>query len=154
MPATGRNGTRRPAGKAWTCPKCERTFGRTGQSHECAPAMPLEEYFSTGPAHERPIYDVVVAHLRSLGPIEVEPVSIGLFFKVEGRKVAELRSMTKWFALGMSLPERPSLHRTMRRKPQEYQGRWYVVANLTEPADFDDTLAELLTTVYLTAFGR
>src|SRR5947208_14545401 len=42
--------------KVWTCPACGRQFGRNKQSHECAPAMSLEEYFSTGPPHERPVF--------------------------------------------------------------------------------------------------
>jgi hypothetical protein len=32
----------------WICPECKRRFGRRHQGHECAPAMTLEEYFSTG----------------------------------------------------------------------------------------------------------
>ena len=42
---------------AWVCPRCQRRFGRAGQSYECAPAMSLEAYFATGPAHERPVFD-------------------------------------------------------------------------------------------------
>ncbi|MCY7297879.1 MAG: hypothetical protein LH616_01540 [Ilumatobacteraceae bacterium] len=29
-------------------------FSRTRQSHDCAPGLGLDEYFATGPAHERP----------------------------------------------------------------------------------------------------
>ena len=42
----------------WTCPECGRQFGRTNQAHECAPALSIEEYFSTGPEWERPIFEV------------------------------------------------------------------------------------------------
>src|SRR4051812_576471 len=34
----------------WTCPSCQRQFARSRQGHDCAPAMTLEEYFSTGPS--------------------------------------------------------------------------------------------------------
>lgn len=47
----------------WTCPSCERSFGRRNQSHECAPALTVEEYFATGPEFERPIFEVVREHL-------------------------------------------------------------------------------------------
>src|SRR3981189_1028031 len=87
---------------AWTCPDCGRQFGRSKQSHECAPAMSLDEYFSTGPAHERPVFDAVMDHLDSLGPVHVEPVSVGIFLK-QPRKFAELRPMQKWVALSFSL---------------------------------------------------
>ena len=33
--------------RAWTCPDCGRLFGRTRQSHDCTPAMTLDEYFAT-----------------------------------------------------------------------------------------------------------
>ena len=64
---------------SWTCPQCKRQFARTRQGHECAPAMTLEEYFSTGPTFERPMFDSVVAHLRTLGEPFLEPVSVGVF---------------------------------------------------------------------------
>ena len=51
---------------AWECPECGRTFARVRQGHECAPAMSLEEYFATGPARERPIYEAVVAEFAWL----------------------------------------------------------------------------------------
>ena len=76
----------------WTCPKCRRGFGRAGQSHECQPAMTLDEYFSTGPERERPIFDAVMAHLGTLGEVHVEPVSVGIFIKKSGSFI-ELRPM-------------------------------------------------------------
>ena len=44
----------------WNCPQCQRRFRRTWQSHECAPAMSLDEYFSTGPQHERPVFELII----------------------------------------------------------------------------------------------
>jgi hypothetical protein len=63
----------------WTCPDCARSFGRGNQSHQFAPALTVEEYFATGPEFERPIFEVVRAHLESLGPVVVEPVQVGVF---------------------------------------------------------------------------
>ena len=51
--------------------------------------MTLKEYFSTGPAMEKPIFDAVFAHLETIGPVHVEPVSVGIFFK-NPRKFAQL----------------------------------------------------------------
>ncbi|HUV18289.1 MAG TPA: hypothetical protein VMW33_07395 [Ilumatobacteraceae bacterium] len=57
----------------WICPRCDRLFGRSGQSHDCAPGLSLEEYFETGPAHERPIFDVVMGHVANVRtPEEVD----------------------------------------------------------------------------------
>ena len=71
--------------------------------------MTVAEYFSTGLAFEKPIFDIVLAHLETLGPVHVEPVSVGIFFK-QPRKFAQLRTMTKWVALVVLArpPRRPS----------------------------------------------
>jgi hypothetical protein len=134
---------------AWSCPKCGRQFGRRGQSHECAPAMSLEEYFSTGPAHERPVFDAVMAHMRQVGPVHVEPVSVGIFLKRSGT-FAELRPMRKWVAVSFTLP-RPVKHKSIRRKVVHYNGRYFHVANVAGPEDLDNDLLGLLTESYLSS---
>ena len=111
--------------------------------------MSIEEYFATGPAHERPIFDAVMHHLDALGPVHVEPVSVGIFFKRVG-KFAELRPMQRWVALSFSL-SRPVQHPTIHRKVEQWHGRYFHVANLATPDDFDEELAGWLAEAYLTA---
>jgi hypothetical protein len=111
--------------------------------------MSLEEYFSTGPAHERPVYEAVMAHLREVGPVHVEPVSVGIFLK-RARTFAELRPMRKWVALSFSLP-RPARHKLIKRKVTHYNGRYYHVANVAGREDLDNDLLALLTEAYLTS---
>jgi hypothetical protein len=132
--------------RAWTCPDCGRRFGRARQSHDCAPAMTLDEYFATGPPHERPVFDAVMRHLERVGPVYVEPVSVGIFLK-NPRKFAELRPLQRWTALSFSL-RRPARHRTIVRKVVRYGERYFHVANVAEPADFDGDLRDLLTEAY------
>ena len=131
----------------WTCPQCQRRFRRAGQSHECAPAMSLEEYFSTGPAHERPIFEAVMRHLDTVGPVHVEPVSVGIFLK-RAQTFAELRPKDRWVALSFSLPRRVE-HERIIRKVVAYHGRYYHVANLRRPEDLDDRLRSWLSEAYL-----
>jgi len=133
----------------WTCPDCGRKFGRNRQSHECAPAMSVEEYFSTGPAHERPVFEAVMAHLDGLGDVHVEPVSVGIFLK-HGRRFAELRPMQEWVALSFSLRRRVS-HPLILRKPIAYHGRQWHTANVRTPDDVDDDIRAWLTEAYLDA---
>jgi hypothetical protein len=132
---------------AWTCPECRRRFARKGQSHECAPAMTLDEYFSTGPERERPIFEAVLAHLETVGPVHVEPVSVGIFLK-RAQTFAELRPMRDWEALSFFLPRRVH-HPLIKRKVNEYHGRYYHVANLRTADDLDDDLRDWLTEAYL-----
>ena len=130
----------------WTCPDCGRQFGRRRQGHECAPALSLEEYFATGPPHERPVFDAVSAHLGRLGDVYVEPVSVGIFFKVR-TTFAQLRPMTRWVALMVALPRKISDPR-MARKPIEAGDRWFHTINLHGPDDVDHVVESWLTEAY------
>ena len=130
----------------WVCPECGRLFGRSGQSHDCAPGLSLEEYFETGPAHERPIFDAVMAHVETLGPVHADIVSVGIFLK-NPRKFAELRPKDRWVAISFSLRRRAT-HSTITRKVNEYGNRYWHVANVRLPAEVDDALLELLTEAY------
>jgi hypothetical protein len=128
----------------WTCPDCLRQFARSGQGHECAPAMTLDEYFGTGPSFERPVFDAVMAHLRTLGDPFLEPVSVGVFVKRSGVTVIQLRPMTKWVALCLFLP-RTVLDRRISRKPIDSGRAVYHVVNLRGPDDVDDIVREWIT---------
>jgi len=111
--------------------------------------MSLEEYFSTGPARERPIFEAVMAHLDTLGPVHVEPVSVGIFLK-RAQSFAQLRPMTRWVALSFSLP-RTVAHPRMTRTPVAHGALWFHVVNLSGPDDLDDRVRGWLTEAYLDA---
>jgi hypothetical protein len=109
--------------------------------------MTLAEYFATGPAHERPVFDEVMEHLDSVGPVHVEPVSVGIFLK-RARTFAQLRPMQRWVALSFSLP-RVVHHPRISRKPISHGGRYYHVVNVRSPDDLDDDIRGWLTEAYL-----
>ena len=111
--------------------------------------MPLEDYLASGPPHERAVVEAVVAHLESLGPLHVEPVSVGVLLK-RSQTFAQLRPMQRWEALSFSLL-RPVHHRLIIRKVVAYDGRHHHVANLRSAADLDDHLRAYLTEAYLDA---
>ena len=130
----------------WECPDCHRRFGRRGQSHECAPAMTLDDYFGTGPARERPIFDKVIADLETLGDVHVEPVSVGIFLK-RSRGFAQLRPKVNWIELSFGLGRRvehPKITRIMRAS----NVRTYHCVRLREPSDVDADVRDWLTEAY------
>jgi hypothetical protein len=145
----------RPPGKyraamaGWTCPSCGRRFARRAQSHECAPAMTVEEYFATGPDFERPVFEAVMARLEPLGRVYVEPVSVGIFLKRAG-SFAELRPLTRWVALYLFLPSLPEHPRITRRIPMSGERTCHVI-RLYGAEDVDDLVAEWLELAYLAA---
>jgi hypothetical protein len=111
--------------------------------------MSLDEYFSTGPERERPIFQAVMRHLDTVGPVHVEPVSVGIFLK-RARSFVQLRPMRQWVAMSFTL-SRPVHHPSITKKVQPYHGRYYHVANLRGPDDLDDALRGYLTEAYLSA---
>jgi uncharacterized protein DUF5655 len=113
--------------------------------------MSLDEYFATGPERERPIFEAVLEHLESVGPVHVEPVSVGIFLK-KARTFAELRPMTKWVALGFPLSTVVDDSRIARRVKISGNRTWYVV-NLRTPADVDEQVRSWLTEAYLSSPG-
>jgi hypothetical protein len=116
------------------------------QPHECAPALSLDEYFATGPDWERPIFEAVLRHVEMLGPITVEPVSVGIFLKSNGSWV-ELRPKTKWVTMSFPLSRRLSSIR-IARKPIASGAKIFHFVNLTSPAEIDDELRGWLTESY------
>ncbi len=94
--------------ESWTCPECGRLFARRRQSHDCAPGLTMDEYFATGPEHERAVFDAVMDHARTLGPVHADFVAVGVFLK-NPKKFADLRPRSQWVALGFSLERRPRI---------------------------------------------
>ena len=132
---------------AWICPECERQFGARNQSHQCVPAMSEAEYFSSGAAFERPIYSAVHAHLASVGPLRVEFLTVGVFFK-RARTFAELRPMRKQVRLSVLLSRRMDSPRFAKTWHGSGQRSAYFI-DLRSPADVDAEVRDWLTEAYL-----
>lgn len=134
----------------WTCPDCQRSFGRTRQGHMCAPGLTLDEFFETAHERERPIFEAVRRHLESIGDVYIEAVQVGIFFK-NGPVIAQLRPKKKWVALSFYLPVKLD-HARLSRKviPAGGQGgRWYHVVNIADVAEVDEQIDDWLTESYL-----
>ena len=131
----------------WTCGACGRSFGRKGQGHECAPAMTFDEYFATEPPWEREVFEAVRDHLEALGPVHIEPVSVGILFK-KARTFVELRPMARWESVSFLLPRRLRHDRITRTIPMPHGGCYHAI-RATRAADIDDQVREWLTESYL-----
>ena len=108
--------------------------------------MSLDDYFTTGPTHERPVFDAVMAGLRGVGPIHVEPVSVGIFLK-RSRTFAELRPMTRWVAVSFALERTVTSSRIARKVIDTGRTKYHVV-NVRSADEVDDQLIEWLTEAY------
>ena len=105
--------------------------------------MAIEEYFATGPAFERPVFDAVLEVLHGCDPaLWFEPVSVGIFFKRRTTFV-QLRTMTKWVAVGFSLPVELRSPR-LSRKVVHHGQRYFHVVNVSDASQIDEELASWL----------
>lgn len=114
--------------------------------------MSLEEYFSTGPPFERPVFEAVMAVIDDLGDAFLEPVSVGIFVKRDGVMVLELRPMTKWVALSFFLPDQLR-HSRLSRKPVRSGRRVWHTVNVRDPAEVDDLIVSWITEAWHAAAG-
>jgi Domain of unknown function (DUF5655) len=133
----------------WTCPVCEREFGRTHQAHVCLPGCTVEECFAGRPPAYRDMYDAVVAHVRTLGPVHADAVSVGVFLK-RGRTLVEIRPMARSLNLYIVLPRAvhdARIARTLRASAE----RFAHLVKLTDPRDVDEQVRDWLSEAYLAA---
>jgi hypothetical protein len=132
----------------WTCPECGRWFGQR-QAHVCAPAVSVDAWFEGRPPELRRIYDAVARHVRKLGEVHIEAVSIGFLIKRK-RTIAELRPRRVGFGLSFVLRREVSDERITRRLPMS-GGQVYHVVPLARPAEVDAQVRGWLTEAYALA---
>jgi hypothetical protein len=130
----------------WTCPACDREFGRAHQSHVCVPGCTVDECFEPWPPAWREIYDVLFAHLETLGPVHADAVRVGVFLKSD-RKLAEVRPKARSLSLELVLP-RAVDHPRISRRIRGSGGQTVHVIKLTSVTGVDDQLTGWLTEAY------
>lgn len=130
----------------WTCPQCDREFGRTGQGHTCVPGITVETLLARHPGWVTEVYAAVRARLEPLGPFHEDAVDVGVFLKSD-RSFAELRPLVRSARLWLYLPYPVEDPRVVRALPLGAERHAIVVA-LTEPAQVDDQVGEWLTQAY------
>lgn len=64
----------------WTCPGCDREFGRERQSHVRVPGRSVDDCFAGRAAGQREAVDALMAHVAALGPVHVDAVRVGMFY--------------------------------------------------------------------------
>ena len=66
----------------WSCPSCGRSFKRKGQQHSCALVSEESLFEKKGAVELRPLYEKLVAAIKSIGHFSTEPIAPNtIFFK-------------------------------------------------------------------------
>jgi len=131
----------------WTCPACNRSFGRKGQQHFCAPAMPVASYLDRQPSEYRGVYSAVLAHLSDLGPLEIEAVNVGVLVK-RSRTFVELRPRRGGVRISLKLTRRIDSPRVARTVRMPRSNTIVEFIDLSSPEEVDSELRSWLTESY------
>jgi hypothetical protein len=135
----------------WICPHCDREFQRENQAHTCVPGCTVDQCFDRRPPVQRAIYDAIVAHLATLGPLHLDAVSVGVFLKSD-RKIAEVRPRSKSVSLALIMPRTLRHARVVRTVRSSFDRRVHFFS-LVAVDDVDDDLRDWLTEAYDMATG-
>lgn len=122
----------------WTCPSCDREFGRVNTPHTCVPGTTVDSVFAGRPSYMRSLYDEILARLRESGPVHEDAVTVGVFLKA-GRKIAEVRPMARSLRVWLLLPREVPGRRAVRASADF----WALDLRFTEEGLDDEVLALL-----------
>jgi hypothetical protein len=135
----------------WTCPRCDREFGRAHQSHTCLPGCTVDATFAGRPPGMRAVYDAIIDHLESLGTVHEDAVSVGVFLKRD-RKLAEVRPRSRDVSLALFLPG-PRADPRFTRVLGHNSPRVVHFLALRDAAEVDEQVRGWLTEAFLHASG-
>lgn len=130
----------------WVCPRCDRQFGRTNQSHTCAPAASPDDWLAARSPEQRAIASAVLEHVYSAGPVEIDAVKAGLFIK-RSRTFAELRPSRRGLTLSLLL-SRPLDDGRVSKRMQLSANRWVAYVPLADGGEVDDAVRAWLGEAY------
>jgi hypothetical protein len=130
----------------WVCPNCEREFASANQAHVCVPGITVDDLMARHPPWIGEIYDAVIDHLSSLGPVHEDAVNVGIFLKSD-RKIASFRPRVRSVLLSLFLPYQLTDSRIARVLPVA-SGRIAHMINLTSADQVDDQLCGWLSEAY------
>lgn len=111
----------------------------------------MDETFAGHLPAQRAVYDAIVSHLLSLGPVHEDAVGVGVFLKRD-RKLAEVRPRSRDVSLALYLP-RPVHDARFSRVIGPGGARVVHFLLLREPADVDDQVRDWLTEAFQHASG-
>lgn len=102
--------------------------------------------FAGRPPWQRPIFDAIVDHLTSLGPVHADAVYVGVFLK-RTQKFAEVRPKIRSLSLELVLPRTVASPRVAKRMTIA-PTRIVHIVKLVDIAQVDDELRAWLTESY------
>jgi len=132
---------------AWTCPSCDRRFGRTNRPHACVAGMPIEVWLAERTDPQRRAAEAVLAIARRYRGLVIEAVGVGVLIK-RARTIVELRPKARWLDLSFissATIASPRIARTL-----EVSAGYVYFVHLADWGDVDAELRGWLAAVFRT----
>ena len=131
----------------WICPNCEREFAAR-QAHVCVPGISVDELLSRHPAWVAEVYEAIIEHLSTLGPVHEDAVNVGVFLKSD-RKLADVPAPgALGRAAGSSCPTPSTIRGSVAASGPALRTGTSSSIKLTRPADVDDQVRAWLAEAY------
>jgi hypothetical protein len=111
----------------------------------------VDATFAGRPPALRAVYDAILAHLHTLGPVHEDAVGVGVFLKRD-RKLAEVRPRSRDVLVGLYLP-RPVPDRRFTKVLGPNSPRVVHLLPLHDAAEVDEQVRGWLTEAFLHASG-
>lgn len=132
-------------GTLWVCPKCRRGFANRNQTHTCG-LHDLEHHFARREPIVRELYALVLAAIRSIGPVTVLPEKTRIAFQVR-MSFAQVTTRRRWLDGHVVLARR--LEHPRFRRIETISARNHVHHfRLEHPRDVDDVFRAWLREAY------
>jgi len=130
---------------SWTCPNCDRTFGRSNRPHVCAAGMPIEVWLAERTNPQRRAAEAVLAIARRYRGLVIEAVGVGVLIK-RARTIVELRPKMRW--LDLSFISSATITSTRIARTLEMSAGHVYFVHLADRSDVDAELRGWLTAVF------
>ena len=80
----------------WKCPKCNREFKNTGQSHYCGKAETMDDYLTSQSVEIQQILEVLRETIKLAVPVAQETIKWGMpYFTVDGENLCGFAAQKK-----------------------------------------------------------
>lgn len=126
----------------WTCPRCDRAFGRANRAHFCEAGLPLEVRLEQLAAPQRRAAVAVLTAAKRQRGLIIEAVGVGIFIKRE-RTIVEMRPKKRWLDLSFVSKAHIASERIARTIPLTTGTAYFV--HLRDERDVDPELRAWLT---------
>lgn len=127
---------------AWTCPRCDRSFGRVEQSHVCRPVVDVPTWLSRQREEVQEIAERLIDGLEGVLGWHAEGKDVGLAFK-RSSSFAELQPKRAWSDLWLTHSRPIASHRVHRSLDLSANRRIHIV-RLVSPEEVDEEVVDLL----------